>query len=107
MSAIRKRIFEIIEIGAPEDYVSRAYDFVNMFSIVINLAVSVLYTFEEYRAAYGSLLLTIEAVTVAFFAIDYVFRLLTTKYKYPKFSEGRAFIKYIFSFGGIDMLPIE
>lgn len=105
LSALRKRIFEIIEIGAPEDYVSRAYDFVNMFSIVINLTVSVLYTFEDYRAAYGPLLLTIEAITVAFFALDYLLRLLTTRFKYPKLSEGRAFFKYIFSFGGIvDML---
>jgi len=105
LSALRKRIFEIIEIGAPDDYVSRAYDFFSMFSIVVNLTVSVLYTFEEYRAAYGSLFLTIEAITVAFFAIDYLLRLLTTKYKYPKLSEFRSFIKYIFSFGGVvDML---
>jgi len=105
LSALRKRIFEIIEIGAPDDYVSRAYDFFSMFSIVVNLTVSVLYTFEEYRAAYGSLFLTIEAITVAFFAVDYLLRLLTTKCKYPKLSEGRSFIKYIFSFGGlVDML---
>ena len=105
LSALRKRIFEIIEIGAPDDHVSRAYDFINMFSIVVNLAVSVLYTFEEYRAAYGQLLLTIEAITVAFFALDYLLRLLTTRFKYPKLSEGRAFFKYIFSFGGlVDML---
>ena len=101
LSALRKRTFEIIEIGAPDDYVSRIYDFFSMFAIFINLLVSVLYTFEEYRTAYGSLFLTIEAVTVAFFALDYLLRLLTTKCKYPKLSEGRAFIKYIFSFGGI------
>ena len=35
LSALRKRIFEIIEIGAPDDYVSRAYDFINMLAIVI------------------------------------------------------------------------
>ena len=84
LSALRKRIFEIIEIGAPEDYVSRIYDFFNMFAIIINLLVSVLYTFEEYRTAYGSIFLIIEAITVAFFALDYALRLLTTKCKYPK-----------------------
>ena len=103
--AIRKRIFEIIEIGAPEDHVSRAYDFVGLFAIVVNLLCSVLYTFKEYRAAFGDVLLTIEAITVAFFALDYFLRLLTAKCKFPKCHEFRALIKYIFSFGGIvDML---
>ena len=48
---IRKRILQIIEVGALEDYPSRAYDIVNMLSIVINLLVSVLYTYQEVRAA--------------------------------------------------------
>lgn len=30
----RKRIFEIIEIGAPDDYVSRTYDFFNILSFL-------------------------------------------------------------------------
>lgn len=62
-----KRIFEIIEIGAPDDYVSRTYDFFNILSIVVNLIVSIMITFDNIRDAYGPLLLTIEAVTVAFF----------------------------------------
>ena len=63
----RKRIFEIIEIGAPEDHASRAYDIFNMLTIVINLIVSIMYTFDELRVPYGTLLLSIEAATVAFF----------------------------------------
>ena len=39
----RKRAFEIIEIGVPDDYISRIYDIINMLSILINLIVSVLY----------------------------------------------------------------
>lgn len=97
----RKRIFEIIEIGAPEDHVSRAYDVVNMTSIVINLIVSILYTFENIRNEHAALLLSIEAVTVAFFAVDYCLRLWTAKYRYPKKSEFRALRAYIFSFSGI------
>ena len=62
----RKRAFAIIEIGVPDDYISRIYDIINMLSILINLIVSVLYTFEEFRTPYGCLLLTIEAITVAF-----------------------------------------
>ena len=40
LSALRKRTFEIIEIGAPDDYVSRIYDFFSMFAIFINLLVA-------------------------------------------------------------------
>jgi len=105
ISVIRKRIFEIIEIDAQDDIASRAYDFLGLSAIVINLLSSVLYTFAEYRAAFGGVLLTIEAITVAFFAVDYILRLLTAKCRFPKYTEGRALIKYIFSFGGIvDML---
>ncbi len=97
----RRRVFEIIEIGAPEDYVSRVYDLVNLLSIVINLTVSVMYTFEEFRTQYGPLLVTIEAVTVAFFAADYLLRLWTARYLRPKLPPGKALLKYIFSFNGI------
>ena len=97
----RQRTFEIIEIGAPEDHVSRTYDVVNMASIVINLLVSILYTFENIRAQYAPVLLSVEAVTVAFFAVDYCLRLWTAKYRYPKKSEFKALWTYLFSFSGI------
>ena len=95
----RKRIFEIIEIGTPDDHVSRTYDFFNIFSIVSNLFVSILLTFDDIKAAYGPILLTVEAVTVAFFASDYFLRLITARYLYPKkATELRAIGKYIPSF---------
>ena len=97
----RQRIFEIIEIGAPEDHVSRTYDVVNMASIVINLLVSILYTFENIRSQYGALLLSIEAVTVAFFAVDYALRLWTAKCRFPKKTEFKALRAYALSFSGI------
>ena len=97
----RKRVFEIIEIGAPEDYVSRIYDFFNSMAIVVNLVVSVMYTFQSTREKYGATLLTIEAVTVAFFAVDYALRLWTAKFLRPKLSEPAALRKYICSFNGI------
>lgn len=45
MTALRKRVFEIIEVGSPEDRPSRIYDFINMLAIVVNLTISILYTF--------------------------------------------------------------
>ena len=101
----RRRVFEIIEIGGPEDYVSRFYDLFNILSIVVNLVVSTAYTFDSMEARYGPLLLSVEAVTVAFFAVDYFLRLWTARYLRPRLSERRALLKYIFSFNGIvDML---
>lgn len=47
----RKRVFEIIEVGTDFDYVSRAYDMVNAFAIILNLIVSILYTYSEIREA--------------------------------------------------------
>lgn len=97
----RKRLFEIIEVGSDFDYVSRAYDYVNAGSIVLNLIISILCTFEDVRAAYGSWMDIAETVTVVFFGIDYVCRLLTARFLYPKLKEGHAIRKYIFSFNGV------
>ena len=105
--AIRKRIFEIIEIGAPHDTVSRIYDFFNILSIIVNLTVSIAYTFNSMEAKYGPLLLAIESITVAFFAVDYVLRLLTAHFLRPKLPEWKALLRYIFSFNGlVDMLSV-
>ena len=101
----RKRVYEIVNVGASEDFVSRAYDFFNTFIIVVNLAANVLYTFQEARDAYGGLLLGIEAVTAVFFAADYVLRVWTARFLYPDQTGPRALVKYVFSFTGlVDLL---
>ena len=101
----RKRIFEILEVGEDYDYVSRVYDVVNVFAIILNLVVSIMYTFSNMRAQYGPILLTIEEITVAFFCADYILRVWTARFLYPEVSEPRAIWKYITSFTGvIDML---
>lgn len=97
----RKRLFEILEVGHDLDFVSRAYDYVNAFSIILNLVVSIMYTFSELREQHGQLFLLLEAITVAFFAIDYILRLCTARFLYPEVSEGRAIWKYMISFTGI------
>ncbi len=101
----RKRLFEIIEIGLPGDVASQVYDAFNILSIVINLVVSVMYTFDDLHARFGPWLVTIEAVTVAFFALDYGLRLWTAKFLRPSLSEPKAVLRYIFSFSGlVDLL---
>lgn len=97
----RKRLFEILEVGTDFDYVSRAYDFINVFAIILNLIVSIMYTFSEIRSQYGNLLLTVEMITVGFFGIDYILRIWTARFLYPEEKEPRAIWKYITSFTGI------
>ncbi len=96
-----RRLFEIIEVGNDLDHASRAYDYVNAFTIIINLVVSVLYTFADIREQFGTILLVTEAVTVLFFTVDYVFRLLTARFLYPELTEAHAIRKYMLSFTGI------
>ena len=101
----RKRLFEIIEIGLPGDVASQVYDVFNILSIVINLVVSVMYTFDDLHARFGPWLVTIEAVPVAFFAADFAMRLWTAKFLRPSLTEPRAVLRYIFSFSGlVDLL---
>ena len=101
LEQFRKRLFHILEVGPEEDTIGRSYDIINLLSILLNLFVSILYTFEEYRTLYGPLLLRIEAGTVAFFAADYVLRLYTAKYLYPKLPTHRAVWQYFRSFKGM------
>lgn len=101
----RKRLFELIEIGSNYDAWCWGYDFFNTFTILLNLTVSIMYTFDNMEMKYGPLLLTLERLTVAFFAIDFLLRVFTAKYLYPDVSEPRAVWKYLTSFSGIvDML---
>lgn len=101
----RKRLFEIIEIGLPGDVASQVYDAFNILSIVINLVVSVMYTFDDLHAKFGPWLVTVEAITVAFFALDYCLRLWTAKFLRPSLSEPKTVLRYVFSFSGlVDLL---
>lgn len=97
----KKRVFEIIEVGNDLDHVSRLYDFINAFSIVINLTASIMYTFSPLREQYGTILVFIESVTVAFFAVDYFLRVWTAKFIYPDLKEIHAIRDYMCSSTGV------
>ena len=97
----RRRVSEIIEVGSADDFVSRAYDFTGTAIVIINLIVTVMYTFNRMEAQYGPLLLTIEAFTVAFFAVDYCLRVWTAQFIRPGMPERRAVWKYMTSFTGV------
>lgn len=97
----RKRLFEILEVGNDLDYISRGYDYINACSIIINLTVSIMYTYANLRAQYGTVFLWVERITVVFFCMDYIMRIWTAKFLHPEEKEARAIKKYVFSFTGI------
>ncbi|MBQ6468607.1 MAG: ion transporter [Lachnospiraceae bacterium] len=97
----RRRIFEIVEVGAGDDRISRAYDFISALLIIVYLAVSILDTFEPIRTEIGWLLGTIEALLVVFFTIDYILRVYTARFLRPDRTPAEAVVRYIFSFAGI------
>ena len=96
----KKRIFDIIQIGKKDDFVSRAFDFFIVIAIVVNIAVMFIETFDA-MAAYLHLLRSIELITIIIFLIEYVLRIWTSEYLYPDMSKGKAVLKFLVSFDGI------
>ena len=97
----RRRVYEIVEIGAAGDLLSRAYDLFYTLTIVLNLTATILDTYDALHEKYGSLFALIEFVTVTAFAVDYALRIYTADFKYRGCSRGKAAWKYAVSFGGI------
>ena len=97
----RRRIFEIVEIGAADDLLSRGYDFFGSLVVVLALAASVAATFDGAEARCGVLLNTVEIATSAFFAVDYVLRVWTARCLYPTLTPGKATVRYVSSVGGL------
>lgn len=100
-SNARTTVYKMVEVGFNETGLTRGYDILSFLIIIVNVLGSVLFTFDYMELHYGSLLQTIEAVTVAFFAIDYVLRLWTAPLLYPTERSPKAVWKYITSFWGI------
>ena len=42
------------------DFASKAYDWMNVLAIVLNVAVSILYTFDSVKVQYGSIIIAVE-----------------------------------------------
>lgn len=97
----RKRIYEVIEVGNDFDLISRLYDILNVVTIVVNLVVSIMLTFDAISIRCGSWMGILEKITVIFFAIDFFLRLITVKCMFPERRWWSAARGYIFSFTGI------
>jgi len=97
----REKLFRMVSVGVVDEPVNQAYDVISTAALLLNLAASVLLTFENIRAGHEGILLGLESATVLFFGIDYVLRLITANNLYPEADEKTSLLKYVFSFAGI------
>jgi len=95
----KERIFEILQIGHKKDFASRAYDFTIALLIIVNIVLSICFTFDEL-ASYHSIFSQIEAITIIFFTIELILRLWTADLLYNE-KPLVSIVKYLFSFNGI------
>ena len=102
----RQRLFEIISIGNRNDTASTAFDAVLITIILLNILSLILESFEQLSYL-DSVFKVLDIFSIVFFLIEYILRIITADYLYPKLSRGRAIYKFITSFdGGIALLTI-
>ena len=105
-NSVKKRIFDIIQIGNKTDLASTAFDVVISGLILLSIAVTFLQTFDEL-AVMRPLLSGIELVTIVVFLVEYVLRLWTAEYLFPDRKGLVAVLAFVVSFYGIvDLLTI-
>ena len=100
MAEKKKRVFDIIQIGNRTDVPSTLFDIFIVVVILVNLFVTFFDTFEE-SVPYKEILDRVELVTIVIFTVEYVLRIWTASYLYPKKDKWQAKVKFIFSFNGV------
>lgn len=103
---VKKRIFEIIQIGNKTDVPSLCFDIFIVFVILLNISITFLQTFDE-MAGYANVLGTIELVTMVIFLAEYILRIWTADHLYPEKSYPAAILGFVVSFYGVvDLMTI-
>ena len=97
---MKKRIFEIIQIGNRKDIISKAFDIFITVAIFLNLAATMTATFDE-AAAYMPVLNGIEFVTSIIFLVEYCLRIWTADCLYPDKKGIKAVLRFVFSLSGL------
>ena len=106
MEQIRRKVFDVIQIGNKRDIPSKVFDIFIVVAIISNLFVVIFETFDE-SIPYLPILKTIEFVTILIFVIEYILRLWTADFLYPDKSRAKAVWAFMISFFGvIDLITI-
>lgn len=103
---LKEKIFNIIQIGDKSNRISRMFDIFITVTIVANILVTFLQTFDEL-AFLTTVFKGVEYVTIFIFCVEYILRIWTAEYLYPDKSRGRSRFRFLVSFDGIvDLLTI-
>ncbi len=106
MKSVKRRIFEIIEIGNRDDIVSCAFDYFITVVIAVNLFILFLETFDYPQSLEGTVK-AVEMITLIIFIAEYILRLWTSSFLYPQKTPAKALFSFIFSFYGlVDLFAI-
>ncbi|MBQ1312290.1 MAG: ion transporter, partial [Blautia sp.] len=100
LKIIKRRIFDIIQIGNKSDLPSRSFDLFLVTVIILNIVAMFLETFDAMEPI-GPLLKGIEYFTVVVFCIEYALRIWTAEFLYPGMSRIKAVFRFLCSFDGI------
>lgn len=104
--SVKKRIFEIIQIGSKNDVASVLFDMVIVIAIFLNLISMLLLTFDELES-YAAVLQMIEMITIILFTVEYFLRVWTAEYLYPEKTKIMAVLSFVVSiYGLIDFFTI-
>lgn len=103
---LKEKIFNIIQIGDKSNPISRMFDIFITVTIVANILVTFLQTFDEL-AFLTTVFKSVEYITIFIFCVEYILRIWTAEYLYPDKSRGRSRLRFLVSFDGIvDFLTI-
>ena len=103
---MKKKVFNIIQIGDKSNPLSRIFDIFIAVVICANILVTFLQTFDELSFLFPAFHV-IEVITILIFCVEYILRIWTADYLYPDKSEFRSRLRFLISFDGIiDLLTI-
>lgn len=97
---LKEKIFNIIQIGDKSNPISRMFDIFITVTIVANILVTFLQTFDEL-AFLTTVFKSVEYITIFIFCVEYILRIWTAEYLYPNKSKGRSKLRFLVSFDGI------
>ena len=91
-----KKIYNILEITEDKNKLAKIIDWLLISLIVLNVVSVIVSSFNNLSATAEKILNGFEIVSVIIFTIEYVLRLMTSKYKYE--NSRFPYFRYMFSF---------
>ncbi len=102
----RQKVFNVIQIGDKSNHISRLFDIFITITILANIVVTFLQTFEELKYL-NTFFNAVEYITLLIFCGEYILRIWTADYLYPEKTKPQARLRFLVSFDGIvDFLTI-